>query len=897
MRHKTIPSSGIFAITGLLLLPTLILIPIQSQAVLTNNLLIYYDFEPAAGGFGGLQNVAPGANGSYGAYKTSGTFLYNFSPSGPGFGGSGFNAHYATYFNNGSVNTDRSGLLVNNALNLVSVRADAITVPIASTNLGNHFTISVWHKLPLNAVPQSSNRFFVFEAKNNYRVSWGIGGGDTYASYVSQTGAKSATLPKGSWHHVVHVFSNKNTSAPILETFVNGNSLGTQAGTSAVSFTALYFGRARDGADNRHWDGMLDELAIWNRALTAAEVTQLYNLGLSGFPIVNLPRQLINFAPTDQLVTAGTALLSATGGASGNPVVFNTPSSSVCSISGNTVTLLAPGTCIVNANQLGDASHLAAPQVTRSFLVLKADQSITLTPPNHVTVGDLPFVLTVSGGNSGNPVTLASSTPGVCAVTGTTLTPVSIGTCTIIANQLGNVNYNDAPQVTQDIPIHPAINVRQIASPIPNGDNVELGPSDIDYPISRTFTIDNLGQRDLLLTGNPKIRLSGPNAGEFRIEDQDTLSSIPADNSTTFTLLFEPTTIGNKIVTLTIPNNGSLDETYFFTVSSFTEPHKNLHINLDGTGQGTVSSNPEGIECPPNSNSCSLLVANTPRWITLTPVPATGSKFLGWTGDPVCQNNGKVLVSADTTCTATFVLQDYELSLGVVGQGKIQGPGIDCPTNCQAVFPYGSAVQLTAIPDREWVHSSWRWNCDQTGLATITAPTLCHALFEPDSSGPNIGDGNGDGILDALQPNVITLPEKVANSHITFEVLPETCAISDVYTDVAENYGQPDKTKPLPQGLIYFEIACSEAQISLYYHAITRPRRNFLFRKFGPTVPGNLNTLDWYNLPNVTFSLASVGNQPVIKATYTLKDGELGDSTGIDGRIVDPGGIGFPSDH
>ena len=36
------------------------------------------------------------------------------------------------------------------------------------------------------------------------------------------------------------------------------------------------------------------------------------------------------------------------------------------------------------------------------------------------------------------PVTVASSTPGVCSVSGLTLTPLAVGTCTLTADQPGD---------------------------------------------------------------------------------------------------------------------------------------------------------------------------------------------------------------------------------------------------------------------------------------------------------------------------------------------------------------------------------------------------------------------------------------------------------------------------
>jgi len=70
--------------------------------------------------------------------------------------------------------------------------------------------------------------------------------------------------------------------------------------------------------------------------------------------------------------------VTATGGASGNPVVFSIdPSASaVCSIAGATVTLTGVGTCTINANQAGGnasgVDYLAAPQLQQSFAVAAA---------------------------------------------------------------------------------------------------------------------------------------------------------------------------------------------------------------------------------------------------------------------------------------------------------------------------------------------------------------------------------------------------------------------------------------------------------------------------------------------------------------------------------------------
>jgi hypothetical protein len=85
--------------------------------------------------------------------------------------------------------------------------------------------------------------------------------------------------------------------------------------------------------------------------------------------------QAITFPSPGPGVVGQNATLTATGGASGNPVVFSADASSgagVCSVSGtngSTVSYLAAGTCVIDANQAGGSGYAAAPQVQQIITV------------------------------------------------------------------------------------------------------------------------------------------------------------------------------------------------------------------------------------------------------------------------------------------------------------------------------------------------------------------------------------------------------------------------------------------------------------------------------------------------------------------------------------------------
>jgi Spherulation-specific family 4 len=88
--------------------------------------------------------------------------------------------------------------------------------------------------------------------------------------------------------------------------------------------------------------------------------------------------QTITFPSPGPGVAGQSATLTATGGGSGNPVVFSVDASSgagVCSVSGTngaTVNYLAAGTCVIDANQAAGNGYAAAPEVQQSITVSAA---------------------------------------------------------------------------------------------------------------------------------------------------------------------------------------------------------------------------------------------------------------------------------------------------------------------------------------------------------------------------------------------------------------------------------------------------------------------------------------------------------------------------------------------
>ena len=162
--------------------------------------------------------------------------------------------------------------------------------------------------------------------------------------------------------------------------------------------------------------------------------------------------QTITFAnPGDQELPTGTVSLTATAD-SGLTVSLASSTTSVCTVSGTTLTLKDEGTCTITASQAGSGDYLAADDVERSFTVSKASQTITFADPGSKALSVGSFTAS-SSADSGLTVSLASSTGSVCSVTGSTVSLLAAGTCTLTASQAGNSNYDAATNVERSFSV------------------------------------------------------------------------------------------------------------------------------------------------------------------------------------------------------------------------------------------------------------------------------------------------------------------------------------------------------------------------------------------------------------------------------------------------------------
>lgn len=147
-----------------------------------------------------------------------------------------------------------------------------------------------------------------------------------------------------------------------------------------------------------------------------------------------------------------------------------------------------------------------------------------------------------------------------------------------------------------------------------------------------------------------------------------------------------------------------------------------LTVAVGGTGSGTVTSNPAGIDCAP---TCSAPF-DSGATVTLSPSPASGSRFDHWSGACTGSAACTVTMHADENVSAVFRQQEpLAVTRGGSGTGTVTSSplGIDCGATCSASFDQGSAVTLTAAPASGSRFGSWS-GCTATSMPNVCQVTL-----------------------------------------------------------------------------------------------------------------------------------------------------------------------------
>jgi len=161
-------------------------------------------------------------------------------------------------------------------------------------------------------------------------------------------------------------------------------------------------------------------------------------------------------------------------------------------------------------------------------------------------------------------------------------------------------------------------------------------------------------------------------------------------------------------------------------------PHT-LTVTTNGTGSGTVTSSPVGIDC--GSDCGETFADGTP--VTLTANPAAGSTFAGWSGacsaDPC-----SVIMNEDRSVTATFNLGPVNHPPDAVDDSLTTDQGTPGQVNVLANDSDPDGDTLTVTASTNGAHGTV--SCTATGSCTYTPDA---GFSGSDSFTYTVSDGHG----------------------------------------------------------------------------------------------------------------------------------------------------------
>jgi hypothetical protein len=195
-----------------------------------------------------------------------------------------------------------------------------------------------------------------------------------------------------------------------------------------------------------------------------------------------------------------------------------------------------------------------------------------------------------------------------------------------------------------------------------------------------------------------------------------------------------------------------------------------FQVSGAGAGSGRVTTSNGLIDCTVAAGAATgtcqeLYLRRTPSTVTLTAVPAPGSRFVGFSG--VCTSTTTTCQFLPTTppgvptslpaVTATFALESVPLSVSGAGSGAgtvMSNPaGMNCAIAagsatgaCTASFVGGTAVTLQATPNAGSVFTGWAGACSGTGSCSVTLNTAQSVTAQFAAITPTVAvTGTGSG--------------------------------------------------------------------------------------------------------------------------------------------------------
>ncbi|MCA8916899.1 MAG: right-handed parallel beta-helix repeat-containing protein [Planctomycetes bacterium] len=374
------------------------------------------------------------------------------------------------------------------------------------------------------------------------------------------------------------------------------------------------------------------------------------------------------------------------------------------------------------------------------------------------------------------------------------------------------------------------IEVLQGSTNITDGGSFNAGSVSTASGASITFTINNLGSANLLLTGGPAVVatiVSNLDAGSG-VQTQPAITTISAAGTTTFVVFVDPTAAGTFSLDVSIDNNDANENPFNFTVDGMAfVPNGEAEANTTGGSSlsggtngpfsialnpGAALSNVEIELTDPESDNITVtsitLLTSAPTGITAPAIPGSAGQpvSLVWTGTAAASNNpgdftweitfadvaNQTPVIVLVTITINNLAPTHSIAGASGGTGATGNPYTTVYTQTMGV---SSSINLANVSDPN------------------TSQTLSIGSVTPGGSNPSGGNGFsftlGGGLLSVAPASVLASGDVGTHTFdvaITDGALSTTIAVS-ILVNAAPSFVTTSPIMDGEQGLAYsFQI-------------------------------------------------------------------------------------------
>jgi hypothetical protein len=305
----------------------------------------------------------------------------------------------------------------------------AFTLPLPSSNSTGTFTFS-------------SSDSTIISINGSLATINGIG-----TATITATQAATETYSSGSTTFSINVKTIPTLFLPNIAALVGASPItlnATSNSNGAITYTSGTLGTATIAGNSLSIVAAGTSVITISQAAsgnyTAATVTAILTVGSTSL----LNPTLSNFANSNKIMSNPAFSIAAPTSNSAGGFTYYSSNTQVATVSGSTITLVAPGISIITAVQSANGNYRAGSISAVLTVGISSNSAPTISSMSPMTkfISDDPFTITSPTSNSSEAFIYFSSTPSVGSVNNSTITLNGLGTSTITAVQTAGGGYN-----------------------------------------------------------------------------------------------------------------------------------------------------------------------------------------------------------------------------------------------------------------------------------------------------------------------------------------------------------------------------------------------------------------------------------------------------------------------